>query len=402
MPLQKRSMWWSWKDVTLDEMKAFIGVIINMGMNAKPEIDDYFSTDWVDYQPFFKDFFSRERFLQIFWNLHLSPPPNGPRLGTLTRFGKVRNVVLYLDKEFREYYVPKNKVSVDESTIGYKGKILFKVYNKDKPTKWGIKVFVLSESSSGYICALEPYFGKSNTDRMERQDLGVTSRVVLHLVNKLRYDYGSEGLHVFTDRFYTNVDLAEALYEMKVHITGTIMRQRKGLPEQVRPKRKSKSKNARKGKKNQKQKKEVPKLELKRGDIKAFRKDDKYNLLLWRDTNLVVMLSSLYDTSVETIRRVKKRGKIEEIKKPRVVCEYNQSMGGVDIADQYISSYSFTRKSIKWWRKVFFWLLETAIVNAYLLYNMDKCQGKMRQRKFRKELIKELVGNVRNVKKKTI
>lgn len=185
-PLRKISMWWSWKEVDLVEIKAFLGVIINMAMKPKPELGDYFSTDWIDYYPFFKDVFSKERFLQIFWNLHVSPPLTGPVRGTLTRFGKVRNVVLYLDKKYREYYIPKNKVSVDESTIGFKGNIVFKQYNKDKPIKWGIKVFVLSESSSGYICALEPYFGKQTTVRMAHQNLGVTSRVVLHLVNKLK------------------------------------------------------------------------------------------------------------------------------------------------------------------------------------------------------------------------
>uniref|UniRef100_A0A1B6EQK2 PiggyBac transposable element-derived protein domain-containing protein n=1 Tax=Cuerna arida TaxID=1464854 RepID=A0A1B6EQK2_9HEMI len=91
---------------------------------------------------------------------------------------------------------------------------------------------------------------------------------------------------------------------------------------------------------------------------------------------------------------------IEEVKKPRVVFRYNKFMGGVDVADQYISSYSFTRKSIQWWRKIFFWLLETAIVNAFLLFNKTTNQKPLRQRQFRKILIKELVGNVRNVKKR--
>jgi hypothetical protein len=46
-------------------------------------------------------------------------------------------------------------------------------------------------------------------------------------------------------------------------------------------------------------------------------------------------------------------------------------MGGVDISDQYISSYNFIRKSKKWWRKMFFWLLEVAVVNSFILYNFS-------------------------------
>lgn len=95
-------------------------------------------------------------------------------------------------------------MSVDESTVGFKGKILFKVYSKDKPIKGGSKVLVLSESTAGYICTLELYFGKVTTDRLDRQDLSITSRVVVYLISELNQEYGNiEGLHIFTDHFYT-------------------------------------------------------------------------------------------------------------------------------------------------------------------------------------------------------
>ena len=55
-------------------------------------------------------------------------------------------------------------------------------------------------------------------------------------------------------------------------------------------------------------------------------------------------------------------------KKPLVVHECNYSMNRVDKADQYIVYYSFVQKSKKWWRKFFFWLFETAVVNSYILY----------------------------------
>ncbi|UYV72724.1 hypothetical protein LAZ67_10000407 [Cordylochernes scorpioides] len=45
-------------------------------------------------------------------------------------------------------------------------------------------------------------------------------------------------------------------------------------------------------------------------------------------------------------------------------------MGGVDIADQLASTYSFLRKSLKWWRKIFFGVLKSEddweIFMAYL------------------------------------
>ena len=43
-------------------------------------------------------------------------------------------------------------------------------------------------------------------------------------------------------------------------------------------------------------------------------------------------------------------------------------MGGVDKADQYSAYYLFGKQSVKWWKKLMFWLLEVAIVNSYILY----------------------------------
>ncbi len=56
--------------------------------------------------------------------------------------------------------------------------------------------------------------------------------------------------------------------------------------------------------------------------------------------------------------------------KPLVIHEYNLSMNGVEKADQYTTYYSFVRKSKKWWRKLFFWLFEVAVVNSYILYKI--------------------------------
>jgi hypothetical protein len=45
-------------------------------------------------------------------------------------------------------------------------------------------------------------------------------------------------------------------------------------------------------------------------------------------------------------------------------------MGGVDRADHYYSSYGYLKKSLKWWKKLYFWILEISLVNSFHLYNM--------------------------------
>ena len=58
-------------------------------------------------------------------------------------------------------------------------------------------------------------------------------------------------------------------------------------------------------------------------------------------------------------------------RKPFVVDHYNHSMNGVDCADQYTVYYFFIQRDRKWWRKLFFWLMEVAMVNSYILYTLD-------------------------------
>lgn len=130
-PLQKRSIWSNWKDLTADEFKAFLGIVINMGLNPKPNLQDYFSQEWHKKQSFFTDVFSRDRFFQIFWCLHVSSKtPAGVRP---SRGSKISHLVTYLQAKFCEYFVPPYELSMDESTVSFKGKVHFKQYNPKKP-----------------------------------------------------------------------------------------------------------------------------------------------------------------------------------------------------------------------------------------------------------------------------
>lgn len=51
---------------------------------------------------------------------------------------------------------------------------------------------------------------------------------------------------------------------------------------------------------------------------------------------------------------------------------YNQSMGGVDRADQLLAFYRNDLKTKKWYKRVVFHLLDLAVVNSWLLYRAPK------------------------------
>jgi len=54
-----------WRDITIPEMKKFLGLIIFMGQVRKDARDDYWSTDVCTSTPFFSKTMSRDRFRQI-------------------------------------------------------------------------------------------------------------------------------------------------------------------------------------------------------------------------------------------------------------------------------------------------------------------------------------------------
>ena len=76
------------------------------------------------------------------------------------------------------------------------------------------------------------------------------------------------------------------------------------------------------------------------------------------------------DRLAQAIERRKKGGcgGKEVVEKPEIIKDYNCFMGGVDVVDQHLVYCGIGRKGLKWWRCVFYHLLEMAIVNSYAIY----------------------------------
>ncbi len=85
---------------------------------------------------------------------------------------------------------------------------------------------------------------------------------------------------------------------------------------------------------------------------------------------------------------------------PTAIRDYNQFMGGVDLTDQQLSYYSLTqRRTIKWWKKVFWRLIDIAIINSWLVFRVNNPESKIQsQRDFRLELVRQLVQPLLNLK----
>jgi hypothetical protein len=85
----------------------------------------------------------------------------------------------------------------------------------------------------------------------------------------------------------------------------------------------------------------------------------------WQDSKPVTIISTAANPkTTKLISRKNKDGSKSEVYRPEAVEIYNSIMGGVDRFDQKKERYEVGRRSTKWWHRIFYYLLDLAIVNA--------------------------------------
>lgn len=71
---------------------------------------------------------------------------------------------------------------------------------------------------------------------------------------------------------------------------------------------------------------------------------------------------------MEEAQRRSKSAETQNIPCPAAVKEYNRFMGGVDLLDSFIGRHKILLKSKKWYIRIFYYLLDVTVCNAWTLY----------------------------------
>ena len=209
-------------------MKVFLAHLIVMRILKKNSLEQYWSKDSILNTPFFSHYMSRNHFHKnILWNLHVNDPDEtNPQKGEANHYPLflVRPMVDIIQRNFHTKYRPGKKLSLDESTCPFKGRVHFKCYNLKKPNRFHIELFMVSEPSTAYIYGFEVYtgnaFGQSQGNAQEVQDASKTSCIVLGLLDSVQLlDMGHR---VYFDNYYNSPDLIDLLYKRKMHACGTV------------------------------------------------------------------------------------------------------------------------------------------------------------------------------------
>nr|XP_054750142.1 piggyBac transposable element-derived protein 4-like [Lytechinus pictus] len=362
-----------WKAVTMEEFYSLIGLLIYMGLAQFSDVDCYWSTKYPYHGSWARAFIkSRDRFRAVMSFLHIvdhtAEDPNDP-------MRKVRYLLDHMKNACKKLYQPSEHISIDERMVRSKARFQFRQYIRDKPTKWGFKLWVLADSQTGYTWNFDVYIGKA----AKRSEHGLSYDVVMDLCEEL----GKQGYKLFFDNFYTSPQLLRDLKKRGIWACGTVNKGRKGFPKEMKASTVQWGKQAH------------------RGNMR-WERDGEIVIIQWKDNKAISLMSSFHAASEfgHCLRRVKEDGAFRRkiVKQPKVVQSYNQYMGGVDKSDQLLSKYDLLRKTNKYWKTLFFHFIDIAVVNSYVLFCqwMQRYPGNIQrsshfgQRQFREELSKQL------------
>lgn len=323
-----------WKNTTPQELYIFLAITLLMTRVKKLTVAEYWSTDPLLSTPQFSDLMSRDRYLLLLRLLHFCDNTNQPQGDKLY---KLKPVIETLRSKFSEVFSPFKNLCIDESLMLFKGRLSFAQYIPLKRRRFGIKLFVICDCKTGFINDFIVYTGK-DTDIIPERDLGVAGAVVKTLIHK----YLHKGHTLWLDNWYSSSLLFDWLHKNTTNACGTVRKNRKEMPKFTE--------------------------HLRKGQIEA-KHTDNILAVRWLDRREVCMLTTIHQNEMkETCKKDRQTG--ENITKPHCVIDYNVNMGAVDKTDMMVTSVECIRKTVKWYKKLFFHLLDITLLNSQCLYNV--------------------------------
>ena len=129
------------------------------------------------------------------------------------RLIKLKPLSDLLKGRFSSVYIPGAVVTVDETMIPWRGRLLFKQYIPGKAHIYGIKMYKLA-ATNGYTWSYLIYTG----DQDPMAGVGHAETVVMNLLDGLSECHRT----VVADNFFTSISLAKRLLAHDTYLIGTL------------------------------------------------------------------------------------------------------------------------------------------------------------------------------------
>lgn len=356
--LRQHSRLQTWRDVTTSEMYMFLAITMLMTQNSRHTIEEHWSTEPLLKSDIFSTLMPRNRYCTILGMLHFSQ--SGPRREGDSILKKISDVVNHARQKYQESFIPYEKICIDESIVPFKGRLSIKQYLPKKRNRFGIKLFVLCDVRTGIILDFIIYCGLQ-TEITRFADLGVSGSVVATLIERF---YGTNR-KLYIDNWYSSPKLSFFLKHHDIHTCGTVNKHRSGMPKFRK---------------------------LKKGEKEA-KYSDPMMALKWCDKKNIHMLTTIHKDEMGPSDKIDRSTGLP-IMKPECVIDYTKNMGTVDTADMMISNVQCLRKTIKWYKKLFFHLIDMHLLNSFFMYkllNANLPERKLRLKIFQLSVIRQII-----------
>ena len=395
--------------LTMMELRQRIAIRIQMSQNLskKPTIQSFWSLS-----NFYNSSLSPHRYqaLKRYLNVEFSLQM---LYNNASWFWKVEQALNVFRNQLFLFTVPGSHFAIDESAIKFHGLNRNKFQLRHKPAKEGFIIFALASNGSilhdfmlwGSRDGLE-YNKKSTTVNIssrttrERQKstteatamkvhLSSTKEVVYTLCERVTRNLQHPQFICFIDNLFTDPHLARALLTLNVNICGIIRANAPGISQDLKVIA------------------AAAKSQLNLGQW-IHRVVDNVNCFVWRDAQRDHVVT--FDTSVYTwqaseltprksrfttgipFRNDARRIIVEQF---TIAVQYNLHMGHVDPANQLRANLTIFRlQQFKWIKRMIEYMIDSASINAYLVwsyYQSNKNFSHRDRRVFIQKFIKRLL-----------
>lgn len=335
----------------MEELRAWFGIVVLVGVKKLPSIHHYWrQSEKFLYCTVIPHVMTLGRWEAIQRCLHLKDNRIVQRDTSHAEFDRLaksrwllENFVLVSQK----VYNLECAIIIDECIIPYKGKnCRIRQFMRDKPTRFGIKVWALTSSKSRFVTNIEVYLGA----RIGSSFFGLGQAVVERLLVGTEF----RGHILVCDNAFSSVNLFRQLMVNGTWVTGTVRVNRVNMPHGLN---------------------EMCEATPRGGIVIRMHADRQMVALSWKDNDLVTMLSTTADSwqpGVQVFRRLKaplefRGGQLITPSTP-IHMQYQELMHGIDVTDQLCGTYSTQQSSHKWWKKLLLFVLDQSLVNTWILY----------------------------------
>ncbi|XP_059174346.1 piggyBac transposable element-derived protein 4-like [Physella acuta] len=205
------------------EIRALIGILLFLGAtkNSKESTASIWSKDSTG-KPICISAMSQKLFLLLVYCLRFDNSTTRAQRRANDKLACVRDIFGKFVKACEANYTPGTGCTVDESLLAFRGRCSFKQYIPNKPSKYGIKIYVLADSKTFYSVSSKIYMGAGT----HAPGMQVPTQAVLDLVPTI----SGTNRNITTDNYYTSIDLANELKSRNLTLVGTMKKNKACIP----------------------------------------------------------------------------------------------------------------------------------------------------------------------------